>query len=108
MSHDHNFKDWPFDTPVNTASFTTKFVIDGSRPIVEVYHDHEGEWQFLCGTTLDSADLKIVCMGCMLDRDSTIAQLALLLPGWRATRASVDQPWHTEEYEDDEESQGDA
>ncbi len=108
MSHDHNFTDWPFDTPINTVSFTTKFVINGSRPVLEVYHDHDGDWQFLCGTTLNEADLKLVCMGCILERDSTIAELAQLLPGWRATRASVDHAWHQEAYEDTDESEHDA
>lgn len=106
MSHSHDFSNWPFDTPVNTVSFTTRFVIDGSRPILEVYHDHDGEWQFLCGTTLNSADLKIVCMGCMLDRDPTLAELSRLPEGWKATRASADESWIKEEDEDPDENEG--
>lgn len=102
MSHTHNFteSDWPFDVPVNAASFTTKYVVEGSRPILEVYHDHEGEWQFLCGTTNASADAKLVCLGCIIERDPSIFPLADMPPGWVAYRASTDQPWSRETYED--------
>jgi hypothetical protein len=104
MSHHHKFDEsaWPFDTPINSASFTTRFVIDGSRPVLEVYHEHDGDWQFLCGTTLESADLKLVCMGCMLDLDPSLGELATLPYGWRAYRSSPNQAWKLEEFEEDD------
>ena len=36
---------WPFDDAPNTASITTLFILGGS-PILRVYHDYEGGWQF--------------------------------------------------------------
>ncbi len=36
---------WQFDDAPNTASITTSFVLDGS-PILRVYHDYDGGWQF--------------------------------------------------------------
>ena len=42
-------KDWRFVDPPNAASFTTQFVLEGS-PILRVYHDYDGDWQFH-GTT---------------------------------------------------------
>jgi hypothetical protein len=105
MSHTHNFKEseWPFDIPINTATFTTRHVVEGTHPILEVYHDHDGEWQFMCGTTTASADAKLVCFGCMIDRDPTILQLANMPSGWVAYRASSNKPWSREEYEDSDE-----
>ncbi len=102
MSHSHAFDEstWQFDAPINAASFTTKYVLDGSLPILEVYHDHDGEWQFMCGTTNASADAKLVCLGCMIDRDPTLVQLADLPEGWLAHRVSPTQPWARESYED--------
>lgn len=102
MGHTHNFdaSDWPFDTPVNTASFTTTHVLDGSRPVLEAYHDHDGDWQFMCGTTTASADAKLVCLGCMLERDASLFGLADLPAGWMAYRESPDLPWTREAYED--------
>jgi hypothetical protein len=54
--------------------------MEGLEPIREVYHDPDGDWQFLCGTTLDAADLKLVCLGCMVERDVTIGELAEMPP----------------------------
>ena len=105
MSHQHNFDEanWPFDTPINTASFTTRFVIEGSKPILEVYHENDGDWQFLCGTTVETADVKLVCMGCMLERDPSLGELAALPFGWRAYRNSSGSAWQVEESPDAEE-----
>ncbi len=102
MSHTHNFSEseWPFDVPINTASFTTKHVLDGSLPILEIYHDHDGEWQFLCGTTNAYEDAKLVCLGCMMERDPSLFQLADLPSGWLASRESPAHPWVREAYED--------
>ena len=102
MEHHHDFgeRSWPFDTPINTATFTTTFVLDGSLPILEVYHDHDGEWQFMCGTTNDSAHAKLVCLGCMLERDESLFVLADMQPGWCAFRSSPGEPWTREQYAD--------
>lgn len=101
MGHDHDFSetDWPFDVPVNSASFTTRHVIEGTLPILEVYHDHDGEWQFMCGTTSASADGKLVCLGCMIGRDPSLLDLADMPPGWCAYRASPQDAWSREPYE---------
>jgi hypothetical protein len=106
MSHTHNFdeSDWPFDTPVNTACFTTRYVVEGVRPVLEVYHDHDGEWQFMCGITNIAADGKLICLGCMVDRDPTLRQLSDLPAGWFAYRESPDQSWWRQPYEDSDDS----
>ena len=102
MSHTHNFNesDWPFDTPITTASFTTRYVLDGSRPIRDVYHDHDGEWQFLCSTTTASDGAKLVCLGCMVERDPSLLQIADMPSGWVAYRESPEHPWTREAYDD--------
>jgi hypothetical protein len=100
MRHSHNFASWPFADAVNTASFTTRQVLDGLNPVVEVYHDHDGDWQFLCGTTTAVADLKLVCMGCMLERDPSLAELADLPRGWSAIRDDPQSDWKRDAFED--------
>jgi hypothetical protein len=86
-------RDWPFaDTP-NTASITTRQVLEGA-PILLVTHDEDdGGWQFLCGSTNDPADARVVGLGRMLERDGTLGELADLPEGWRASRVSADAPW---------------
>jgi hypothetical protein len=84
---------WPFaDTP-NTASITTRQVLEGA-PILLVTHDaDDGSWQFVCGTTDDPADARVVGLGQMYKRDATLRELADLPEGWRASRTSTDRPW---------------
>ena len=101
MSHDHNFLSWPFDDAVNTAAFTTRQVLEG-LPILEVYHDHDGDWQFLCGTTLNEDDLKLVCLGCMVEHDPALAAVARMPRGWYAMRRAPDAEWVEAPYDDDE------
>ena len=102
MSHSHNFLSWTFQEPVETGTFTTKQVLEDGYPILEVYHDPEGDWQFLCGTTTEYEDLKLVCLGCMVERDSGLLNLANLAPGWCAVRESAEAPWFREPYEPSE------
>ncbi len=37
--------EWKFHEERNTACFTTSLVLKGS-PILRVYHDYDGDWQF--------------------------------------------------------------
>ena len=84
---------WPFEDPPNTASITTRQVLDGS-PILHVTHDaDDGGWQFLCGTTEDPADARVVGLGRMFARDPSLGELADLPEGWRAWRAAPGRVW---------------
>lgn len=85
---------WKFDAPPNTASFTTTFVLEGS-PILRVYHDYDGGWQFH-GSPDDPATpdvARLVSLGSMIARDATLNELHDLPDGWRASRASAKKPW---------------
>jgi hypothetical protein len=99
MTHPHTFLSWSFDLSTDTGVFTTRQVMDGIKPVLEVYHDHDGDWQFLCGTTLETADLKLVCLGCMVESDPTLGELAEMPPGWFATRLAVGAEWIQEPFE---------
>jgi hypothetical protein len=81
--HRHSFVDseWPFSDPINTAAFTTVRVVRDGYPVLLVSHDEEGDWQMLCGTTNDTADALVVCLGCAYQRDRSIGELADLPPG---------------------------
>jgi hypothetical protein len=100
MTHQHSFKNWTFAVPVETATFTTIPVLERRLPIVDVYHHENGDWQFLCGTTVEEDDIKLVCLGCIVENDATILELADLPGSWRAHRASADSPWLREWFDD--------
>jgi hypothetical protein len=77
---------WPFHEGTNRAVFTTKPVLEDGHPILLVTHNRGGDWQFLCGTTNRPRDGKVVSLGCIFERDPTLADVASLPEGWRAYR----------------------
>ena len=88
---------WEFHDPPNAASLTTTFVLDGA-PVMRVYHDYDGGWQFHGSpdqpATTDVA--RLVSLSSMIGRDSSLAELSDLPYGWRAIRTSADSPWSRE------------
>lgn len=93
MTHAHNFPDWPFADSTSAAAFTTRPVLEQGFPVLLVSHDPEGDWQFLCGTTTELEDCKLVCLGCAFQRDPTLAEVADLPLGWMAEREVVGGAW---------------
>jgi hypothetical protein len=86
--------DWAFEDAPNTATITTVKVLESLAPILLVTHDlDDGGWQFLCGTTNDEADARIVGLGTVVKWDASVNELADLPLGWRAWRESPDAPW---------------
>ena len=86
--------DWPFDSPENLAVITLDRIMDGSKPILYVSHDHDdGGWQFLDDGDVTEENARVVSLRSITDRDSTIKQLADLPIGWHAVRVSVKARW---------------
>jgi hypothetical protein len=82
-----------FSEPPNLAVITTKRVLEGA-PIVLVAHDEDdGGWQFLCGTTNDPADGRVVSLAGIVSGDPSVEELADLPVGWQASRAKLGDPW---------------
>ena len=82
-----------FSEPPNLAVITTNRVLEGS-PIVLVTHDEDdGGWQFLCGTTNDTADGRVVSLAGIVSLDASLEELADLPLGWSASRAKPGDPW---------------
>jgi len=104
MEHSHDFDDadWPFNLPTNTTVFSTKNVVHRDFPICTIAHDHEGDWQFLCGETDDPDDMSIVCMGCMFEMHPMIAQFHDLPAGWLAWRNDEEDKWTLEPLDEEE------
>lgn len=85
---------WPFADPPDLFVITTQPVLDGA-PVHVVSHDEDdGGWQFLCGTTLEADDGRIVHLDHMLDTYPAIAIMADLPPGWTASWCEEHQDWH--------------
>jgi hypothetical protein len=94
-------EDWPFDQAENVAAITTRQVIEDHLPILMVIHysdDHS--WAFLCNTTGDKADGRVIGMGEALKLDPTLRTIADLPPGWIAVRSAVGRSWTKERSAD--------
>lgn len=89
--------EWQFDDAPNTASLTTSFVLDGS-PILRVYHDYEGGWQFHGSVDQPSTTSvgRLVTLESMIARDSSLVELHDLPCGWRAFRKALKSQWQRE------------
>ena len=91
---DDQISDWTFDQAENVACFTLRQIIEEGAPILFVVHDeHDHGWQFLTGDEVTMDDAMIVSMREMVNHDRTILEIGHMLPGYRATRVSVGEPW---------------
>jgi len=90
---------WPFHEGKNRAVFTTRPVLEENQPILLVNHDSESDWHFLCGTTNRPEDWQLVLLGCIFDRDRTLAEVVDLPEGWNAYRRAKGAAWDREKAE---------
>jgi hypothetical protein len=101
-------RSWAFSDSKSLGVITTSRVLDEGAPVLLVTHDADDEgWQFLCGTTNDPEDGRIVHLGEMIKMDETLLDVADLPLGWMAERDEVGGEWtrypnpRQEEDEDD-------
>jgi hypothetical protein len=66
----------PREAPSELGNLTSRPVAEGTEPVRVVVHDHEGHWQFVCGTTNHASDAMIVGVNHILDLDPTLEELS--------------------------------
>lgn len=87
--------DFMFQEEKNLGVFTTRQVLEG-KPILYVYHDEEGDWQFHSEDEPLEEDVRLVALTAIVGIDPGIVALHQLAYGERAWRASAADEW---EYE---------
>lgn len=78
-----------FNDSLDTAVFTTKFVVTDKKAITYVTHEFEdGAWQFFSDDDFDDYEsvAMIVGLGEIIDLDKTILEIVDLPLGYKATR----------------------
>jgi hypothetical protein len=102
---EHYKTDWHFPDSRDLTAFTTTRVAFENLPVLLVTHDIEGDWQFLCGTTGEPEHCLVASLGCAVDRDPSLKDLADLPLGWRAWRDAIYSPWQREPKQDENENE---
>ena len=85
-----------FTETLDTAVFTTKFVVEQKHLITKVYHDiDDGAWQFFSNDNYESFEkvAMVISLGEIIEIDSTILELADMPEGYLAERVSINSPW---------------
>lgn len=83
-----------FKESINTAVFTTVYVIEKSSPITNVFHYQDGSWQFSGNEThLEDSDYKVVSLGEILSIDQGLEELADMPIEFSAERDSKKDKW---------------
>ena len=75
--------------------------VDG-LPVREVFHEHDGEWQFLCGGDdhVDASTARVACWQCMMEQDATLPRLIEdMATGTWASRPKAGRPWQISAYD---------
>ncbi len=81
------------DEDKNLAVFTTKYILENSSLITDVYYDEDGDWQFFSIEEVTEEDAKIIGVSEILELDSTLSNLPNLEKGQSAHRTDKNSEW---------------
>ena len=88
-----------FTDSLNTAVFTTKFVVVDKKDITIVRHEPgDGAWTFFSNDKYENYEdiAKVAGLGEIIKIDSTVLEIADLPKGYYASRKSKDDKWKIE------------
>lgn len=95
-----------FTDSLTKGVFTTSHVIENNSPITLVYHELDGDWQFMGDEIIgDYREIaRVVSLQEMIAHDKSVLNVADLKPGFRAVRKRQNDKWIIEKinYCDDE------
>ncbi|MEO6904624.1 MAG: hypothetical protein ABI315_15965 [Bacteroidia bacterium] len=82
-----------FNESLNTAVFTTNYILNGS-PILHVYHyEEDGAWQFSGIEQENEEDIKVISLEEIINLDNSILELTDLELGGEAYRKDKNSDW---------------
>jgi hypothetical protein len=85
-----------FQESLNTAVFTTKFVIKNKKLITTVYHDSEdGAWEFFSDDLYENYEdvAMVVSLEEIINLDNTVLEISDLSLGFKAVRNKKGDKW---------------
>jgi hypothetical protein len=72
--------------------FTTRHVLDGA-PVVRVYHDLDGDWQFHALIEATIEDGRLVGVDHLISDDPTLSEVLEIEAGYFASRGFIGDKW---------------
>lgn len=97
---------WPFPDgrfPPQLGAVVQRTVLSGTSPARLVQHDRDGDWAVGDGDDPNNPDAVVAThMAHVLERNSSVAELADLAPGWIAIRQNPGEPWVRELLDEDD------
>lgn len=84
-----------FQQNIDTAVFTTKYVLEKKSPIIHVYHyGEDGVWQFSSSEEVEEdEDFRVVSLKEILRFDSSVLEVSDLPLGYEAHRKNESSLW---------------
>ena len=83
-----------FKEALNTAVFTTVYVVKKNSPILFVYHDEDGGWQFHGPEdNVAEQDMMIIGLGELIEIDNSVLEVSDIPVGSEAVRSSRGNQW---------------
>jgi hypothetical protein len=81
-----------FDDP-DLGVFSSHRVMDRDLPVLLVFHDENGDWEFLSSYEESAEEIVLVHVSHLLEFDPSLQRLADLPAGWKAWRESATAEW---------------
>lgn len=83
-----------FNESLNTAVFTTQYVMRGNSPILFIYHFDDGSWQFSgIEDNLTDNDYMVVALEEIINHDPSVLEVADMPEGFQAIRNNKKGEW---------------
>ena len=89
---------WAFEDPKNTAVLTTRSVVIERNPILRVYHDIDGDWQFHYEKDPQKENAMVLALVEIVEIDESINKLSDLPRGWMAWRDDDSKTWQRKKH----------
>jgi len=78
----------------NIYVFTTKKVLKEGNPITRVFHEQDGDWQFLGDElNLQEEDAAVVSLNEIVEYDKSLSEVLNMPEGKQAKRDSIGGTW---------------
>ncbi len=82
-----------FGQDPRAAVFVSRAAFWSGAPILRVFHDSEGDWQFISSPPEADEMPALVALEEIVHLDRSVAEVGDLPEGWAAERAWVGGPW---------------